>query len=727
MKKILTLCLAIVISVTIPFNFSMAVCTPPGPVAVKTLTNVTECSVTVNWNTVANATYYELSYRKINPNGNWTIVNVGNVTTYTVSGLIGNTQYAFKLQGFCADGTAGATQNGKNTYTLACSLPSNVQVSNITNTSATVAWSAACSQNAFVEYRPFGTTSWTILSAGTSINLTGLVAGTMYEVRVNSCDTAIGTNWTPITTFATPGGIPHPNVIFILLDDSRFDWFSCNGAASFFHTPNIDRIANEGARFTNNYSIYSLCAPSRASLLTGKRANVHHVIDNSTQAQFDKTLPRVPKILHDNGIYTGLIGKNHEIQAYADGDWDYWYEVLSNDDATKKNVNLNSDGPSIKVTGLSSNFITDAAIDRIHNVNSQFYLYLPYRAPHTPLVFSSVYDIYRSFPLQLKPDTAKYTQNYASWSYLLPPGKNYAVGSELQEQYYDTYAVISELDYNIGRILNELTATGKLDNTIIIFSSDNGYMYGEHHFNMKRIAYQPSTNLPLFVRYPTWFAPGTVVTDLVRNIDIPTTILDAVGIPNTFGMDGYSLRNIANHTATVDEIYYHSFYTTENQYQNLPHIHGIWDLQNKYLYSGCSSTTEEFFDLVNDPLELINQINNPAFSSTIQSYRDRLTAAKIAANDLAVETILPCSLVVNTPRVGIIDLEEGDGQLHVYPNPTRGRVNVTGNADEEMRVYSANNKLLMKGIYAGNIDLSPYANGTYIIKTKTKECKVTKQ
>src|SRR4030095_4467394 len=156
-----------------------------------------------------------------------------------------STQYRFKLQAFCPDNTPGAITSAKNIFTLSCSLPADVTVSDVTNVSATINWTASCSAPlTLVRYRVIGTSLWsTVNTTSSSVNLSGLIASTTYEYQVNKCGMSSGSSlWTPILTFTTSGETtPRPNIIMIVLDDARFDEYSCNGAPFYFQSPNIDR------------------------------------------------------------------------------------------------------------------------------------------------------------------------------------------------------------------------------------------------------------------------------------------------------------------------------------------------------------------------------------------------------------------------------------------------------------------------------------------------------
>lgn len=607
--------------------------------------------------------------------------------------------------------------------------PTNFQIIDTTCTDIVLSWDLNPNANHYrIRYQAIGASTWEVLNVGKvgvyTLNFAehGLVTGTEYKFCVRVfCTTSTSGGTSPQIPVILPPCVTdqRPNILFIVVDDSRADWYSCNGAASFFQTPNIDRIANEGVNFNKSFVELSLCAPTRATMLTGRSAHVTGVRDNSTQDSLNRSLPFLPRILRDSGYYTAHIGKNHDLLHYSDNCYNYWLELISNDGVVKKNANINNDGPYKKITGYTSDFLTDTAMKVIKaNTGKPFFVWLSYKAPHTPYISAPQFDDYRSFPLELEGDTAKFENEYPSFFDELPPGNNYSFGSELEESYYLTYSMIAQLDSNIGRLLSALTESGKLENTLIIFTSDNGYMYGEHHLSMKRIAYEPSINIPLFVRFPLWFSGNNIVSNKIAlNIDFAPTILDAAGIDaSTFGMEGLSLHELYDGAVSRTEFLYRTYYTTEGNYDKLPYVYALRDTSYKFIQYGCNETTEEFFDLSANPMEMNNLINNASYETIIATYRNKLEQAIEISGDTSEDTQINCFLVNNPPRIGeFYSGDEESEELFVYPNPGNNTIILNGTKNiEHVDIFDMLGTHMQR-TYLKEIDVQALPSGTYIL------------
>ncbi|MGB3075690.1 MAG: sulfatase/phosphatase domain-containing protein, partial [Chitinophagales bacterium] len=219
--------------------------------------------------------------------------------------------------------------------------------------------------------------------------------------------------------------------------------------------------------------------------------------------------------------------------------------------------------------------------------------------------------------------------------------------------------------------------TNKLDNTLLIFMSDNGYLMGSHWLNGKVKSYEPSIRIPLFIRYPAWFEPQSIIKDqFALNMDIAPTIYDAAGIDFTGPMDGRSLRSLYDGTFSRQEYYYLMPHNSGDN--NTTAIRCIRDQHYKYVHYTCfTDTVEEFFDMVNDSLELTNQINNSAYQSLIAQYRIKYDSIRIAWQDIAVGPKKEC--YIENPFVLKEMYEETESTPDtpsIYPNLTSGSVEI---------------------------------------------------
>jgi hypothetical protein len=203
---------------------------------------------------------------------------------------------------------------------------------------------------------------------------------------------------------------------------------------------------------------------------------------------------------------------------------------------------------------------------------------------------------------------------------------------------------------------------------MVIFTSDNGYLKGEHRLEAKQLAQEESIRVPLFIRYPAWFAPSTVYSEIMAaNIDLAPTILEAAGIPQIYNMDGVSLKQLADNV--IQKKYFFYQYSGE---QTSASIRAVRSLQYKYVKHYCKKVTEEFYDLVNDPKENINEINNSGYASLISSYKAVLDSIETAVGD-SHPTKVPCSL--SNPQMVKEEEEENENEpvndriLRLWPNP----------------------------------------------------------
>ncbi|MBK9732823.1 MAG: sulfatase-like hydrolase/transferase [Chitinophagaceae bacterium] len=632
------------------------------------ITDLSSCQATLHWTSGTTVLKYTVTYRKTGTTQWSPNKNIGTNTSYQFTGLLANTSYDFSVVSKCSDGSKSKKTKISAT-TLKCTIPSNVDVTGINNHSAKITVTTACGYDSLlVQYRPLGGTPKNKSFANSPFYiLDGLTEDSVYVVRVSTCPKPTN-NWAPADTVHLP---QQPNIILILIDDSRFDYFSCNGAPPFVHTPNIDRIANEGVNFQRSYVVTSLCAPSRATIATGLFSLKTDVLNN--KQGLDTTFVTVPEVLRPNGYYTALVGKNH--RTFLQGsisEFNYYLQSVGFEESDGTEYNYNGQLKFIfKEDELT---FTDTAVALIKRVDDPLFLWLAYRNPHIPVKpMASFKGIYSGFPIAWKPDTAKYTVNFPSYLYG-GISSDYGVlhGYTLDTTFRDALEDIAGLDSCIGELFKALESTNKLDNTLLIFMSDNGYMMGSHWLEGKTHAYEPSMRVPLFIRYPAWFAPQSHIKDqFAVNIDIAPTMYDAAGITYEGPMDGRSLRDLYDGTFKRQEFYYLMYASEE---AGAPIKRSIRDQYYKYIHYSCNSdTVEEFFDMVNDSLEITNQINNSAYQSLIAKYRLKYDSIRIAWQDTTEGTIKPCYIQNPFALKAMYDeAEETPLDPVVYPNITNG-------------------------------------------------------
>lgn len=444
-----------------------------------------------------------------------------------------------------------------------------------------------------------------------------------------------------------------PNVVFILTDDQRWDALSCMGNPHL-KTPNIDKLAHEGVLFKNHFCTTSLCSPSRASILGGLYAHAHGVVNNFTD--YPKELPTFPRQLQKSGYATAYIGKWHmgeEDDSKRPG-FDHFITHRGQGKYFDTEFREN-DGPRKIVKGYYTNVVTDMAIDwmKKQDEDQPFLLMLGHKAPHSFYYpeekYAKAFDHVRipypetSFQLDQKPTWIK--QRLSTWHGIYGPlfdwRKNFpdtsAAGMLAFENMIRAYwGTLLSVDDSVGRIYNYLKRVGELDNTLFIFTSDNGLLNGEHGMVDKRTGHEPSIRIPLVVRYPKLVSPKipkkieaqTLTLDFAASI---LDICDAEPLPMTQGKSWKKLITQGDDDWRTSWYYEYNY---EYQFPYTPNVRALRTDEWKYIRypHGDGSPDKhmaELYNLKSDPEETTNLIGNPKYASLIKDLRielDRLIA-----------------------------------------------------------------------------------------------------
>jgi arylsulfatase A-like enzyme len=437
---------------------------------------------------------------------------------------------------------------------------------------------------------------------------------------------------------AQPGS-GKPNIVVIVLDDARYDMFKANGGPAFFNTPAVDRLTEEGANFKFTGATTSLCTPSRASIYTGLYAHHHGAIENNASPKAG--LPYISSILQDNGYKTAFIGKwllDYHVPDDPIG-FDYW--AVTDSIEHDSLVMRFKDGSTVYYAEHEAEVYTNLGLNFVENMvpdETPWALFLFYRFPHSPYEPMPGHEtLYQQSTINFPTNNKPYTKDFPSYLY---PGHLFEGDStELDQVIRDYYENGQAAEYSVDTVLKYLEQQQILDSTLIIFSSDNGYLLGEHGMEKKVLAYEESLRLPLFVRYPAWFAPGTVVdNEIAANIDIATTLLDAAGIPDTFNMDGVSLHQLAQGQVHRKYFYYENYLDAGNKWL------AVRSLDYMYIFSLCKDETEEFFDLNIDPEQNTNLIFDPNYTALVESFRLKLDSLRLATGDTLELKLGKCKL-----------------------------------------------------------------------------------
>lgn len=425
-----------------------------------------------------------------------------------------------------------------------------------------------------------------------------------------------------------------PNIIFILMDDLRWDALSCMGHP-VAKTPNIDRIAKEGALFKNFFVSIPLCSPSRASFLTGQYAHTHQVTSNGDHSALSHRLVTFPRLLHDAGYETAYVGKWH-----MGGDdsprpgFDRW--VSFKGQGAYENPMINVDGKAAKATGYMTDILNQHALGFVKAPHKKpFLLYLAHKAVHGPtipaerhqslftdekLTFApNVNDLREGKPALTRPltnDAPAKAKGKKSPAPPVPGGHERTVRNQLR--------MLAAVDEGVGEILQALETSGQLDKTLIIFTSDNGFFWGEHGLSDKRWAYEESIRDPLLMRYPKLIKPGTVLEPFALNIDIAPTLLDLAGASIPKFIQGRSLLPLFKDVASPWRASLLTEYFQEKQFQRTPTWQAVRTDRWKYIHYPDLKGADELYDLKADPYEMKNLVAEKSAQSSLKQMEAEL-------------------------------------------------------------------------------------------------------
>lgn len=439
-----------------------------------------------------------------------------------------------------------------------------------------------------------------------------------------------------------------PNIVYIMSDDHAAQAIGAYGSR-INRTPNIDRIAREGMRFDSCFCTNSICTPSRASILTGKYGHITGVrtLDDS----LDPSTVTFPRVLHDAGYYTGLVGKWH-LQTDPVG-FDYWnvlpgqgkyFDPIMSEGGTRKTYEGH-------VTGV----LTDLGLRFLERrpKNKPFCLLLHHKAPHDMWQYdpkhAGLYAEDVPEPDSLYEDDAGRSEAFRRATNRIgirhtefPEQAKDLAGKARKHFQYEMFVkaylrCIAGVDESVGRVLDYLDASGLRRNTIVVYTSDQGVFTGEHGLFDKRFMYEESLRMPLLVRYPGGAGPGSVNQDMVLNIDFAPTLLDLAGAPVPRDMQGLSFRPLLGGRTPRQwrsSMYYR--YWMHLAHFNIPAHYGVRTRRHKLIhYYGQScgakgaidqATTPEWemFDLEKDPHEVKNVYSDPAYRKDVKELKAEL-------------------------------------------------------------------------------------------------------
>ncbi len=431
---------------------------------------------------------------------------------------------------------------------------------------------------------------------------------------------ALGVAACPRVSAAAKGR--RPNIIFILTDDQRYSAMGCAGHP-YVKTPNMDRLAAEGALLRNAFVTTSLCSPSRASFLTGCYAHAHGVFTNGS-GDLDRSRTTFPMLLRKAGYETAFIGKWHMgSNASPRPGFDHWVSFAGQ--GRYFNCTLNVDGQARKATKYTADELVDHAIRFVRKKRDKpFMLYLSHKAVHAPFTPPKRYaDLYKDVEIKLHLHPGDRLDDKVPWG--RKPPKN-AI-----ECIRDYMAALTAVDENLGRLLKTLEELRILDDTAIVFAGDNGYFHGEHGLWDKRAAYEPSIRIPLLMRYPRLIKPGGACEAMVLNIDLAPTLLELAGVEPPKTMQGTSWLAAAAGRKPGRESFLYEYFREGDRRFNRPSVLAVRTPRWKYITYPSLPADErvvELYDLKSDPHELRNLAADAAHAPALREMQALLERLK---------------------------------------------------------------------------------------------------
>jgi arylsulfatase A-like enzyme len=499
----------------------------------------------------------------------------------------------------------------------------------------------------------------------------------------------LGFVWTVLRCEAAPA---RPNILFILTDDHSAQAVSAYGGG-LNRTPNLDRLAGQGLRLDRCFAVNSICTPSRASILTGQYSHRNGV---PTFNSLDPSTVTVAHRLREAGYFTAMLGKWH-LGSDPQG-FDAW-NILPGQGRYRDPVLYDRDGHRV-YPGYVTDVITDLAIGMLENrpKDRPFFLMCHHKAPHREWTPSVRYR--REFAQRRIPEPATLRDDYQGRADALreqrqsvfrdltrrdlkidpPPGLSpkerdewlgtvpdsvrveseggarVIQGKELDAWKYQRYmqdylACIQSVDDSVGRLLDWLDANGLRENTLVIYTSDQGFFLGEHGLYDKRFMYEPSIRMPFLVRWPALIQPGLNSAALAINCDIAPTFLDAAGLPIPQSMQGRSLLPLCKGTVPQDwrHEFYYRYYHDPGHHNTRAHF-GIRSDTHKLIHF-WKTGQKELYDLVQDPQEMTNLFGRPGMESITRDLEERLVRLQVNLGDTnQFSTTLPEDTVDRRPR-----------------------------------------------------------------------------
>jgi N-acetylglucosamine-6-sulfatase len=435
------------------------------------------------------------------------------------------------------------------------------------------------------------------------------------------------------------------------MDDLRWDELRCMGNP-IAETPNIDRLAREGALFSNAFVTTPLCSPSRASFLTGLYAHAHGIRDNRARDAESHKLLTFPRMLHDAGYETGFVGKFHmgNDDSPRPG-FDYW--VSFKGQGTYHNPDLNENGKIVPTQGYTTDILSQRAVNFIERRHTRpFFVWLSHKAVHPELVQrddGSIDDPNggKFIPAERHKKLYAGTKVPRRPSAGIPPADKPALARQIgtlpalgpstgtdDETIRNRLRMLKAVDEGMGEVLRSLERLGQLDRTVVIFTSDEGYFFGEHGLSVeRRLSYEESARIPMLMRYPGLARPGSHVEEFALGIDIAPTVMELAGVKPAYPMHGRSLVPALRGNAPDWRTSFLIEYFSDTTMPRIARM-GYQALRTerwKYIRYTELEGMDELYDLQKDPYEMRNSIReHAAMLPALRKELDALARSRVS-------------------------------------------------------------------------------------------------
>jgi N-acetylglucosamine-6-sulfatase len=521
-----------------------------------------------------------------------------------------------------------------------------------------------------------------------------------------------------------------PNVVLILLDDAHKFSIPPDGP-DFLNYPSIARIYNEGVRFCNAYTPQPLCNPSRYSLFSGLYPHSSGVMTNESYPP--EGLQTFWKITSNAGYHNQYIGKYSNVEDSLILGIEKSLLITKVD---QKDPKMYLNGVKKIMNGQTTEIIDDSVNTWLAVIDTPFILGIGHIGTHIPLGVVNQYQFEYNGLGQVPDNFYAYSHDYPSFLYS-DTNHFYTDSNQLKKNSETLFEIMQEIDRGVQIVFDRLEQRGLLENTLLIFTNDNGTFYGEHLLLGKMDPREPNTSIPLFIRYPDWFNAGTEICDnYVALYDLCPTILEVAGIdPAPYNLHGRSIKHLIQPGNERKAIYLEGIRTVDEAGappDYAPSWRAVRNEQFKFARYWCDTVTEELFDLQSDPQENNNLVNHPGYAPLVLNMRQLLDSLRAEVNDTITNDTIIHDCYLAFPAYNAVEqfLDEV-GEMVVFPNPALDYMNIllpiqNGSLTSALDVFNSEGKKMFsinieKGSNHQLLNVRSWPQGMYFARWASSE------